>query len=208
MKLTLPLTIEQIQQSRTPTELSAWIAEVRCALKNNPNELRAAQKMEGFYKVFLEELTPLSEFCAHRFNDGFLVTPVVGNQAYDAKVSSRDGTESHQVEITMPRNGALEASEQRLAERRGYGTVHFYKPGEEVQFQRKFAIETSEKKSTKDYSECLLVFALPTSLAFPELRHQHVAEEDKTIASIAEQRYLAKEVWVICAERRIVRVHV
>jgi hypothetical protein len=206
MNTALPLTTQDIQRPRTPAALVEWVACVRRAVWLDGTELTKAKRKQGLYKEFIDEVTPLSEFCSIRFNEFVLVTPVIGNQAYDAKVSSTDGTEHHYVELTMPHDGAHEASEERLAQKRGYGTVKPYAPGQEVDDQLPFAIRTAAKKAQKDYSKCILVFVLPTSYRFKETHAEHVAAEDRTIAEIRRFGYRAKEVWVLCADHRAVQI--
>jgi hypothetical protein len=202
----IPLTKEKIQVSRTPSELKTWISNVRSAVYSNKSELKKAIKKQGLYKEFIDEITPLSEFCKERFTDSYHVKPIIGSDNYDAEISHVNGLEKHLIELTMPHDGEREANESKLAKKRGYGTPKLFAPGEEVAEQFIFAIETARKKSSKDYSKCILVFALPISYRFAEVQDQQIFAEDKIISEISTIKFKAKEVWVLCSNCRVVNI--
>jgi hypothetical protein len=179
INLLLPLSPEGIQIPRKPSELTEWIKQVRSAVFQDNEELSKAKRKQGLYKEFLDELTPLSEFCAERFNDSYQVLPVLGNQPFDAKVFHESGGETLLIELTMPYDGHEESRATELAANQGYSSPKPISPGEEVKCLRSWFKKAAKKKSEKNYSGCILVFVTRPDIAFDEVINEHIAEENK-----------------------------
>ncbi len=200
------LSKDLIQQPRTPTELRAFVDGIHDDVAAVPDELLKGMKKQGLYKVFLDEIVPLSRFALARYSDEFRVQPVLGKQAYDALVLNRDGVTIARLEMTYPHDGSAKARDSRLVINRGFGVLRAYDPGEEVRAMACFIVDAAQKKSLKDYSDCTLVFALKTQPPFDSFLSAHSAQIDWIVEELRHIPFQAKAVFLLVMPDRVIRI--
>ena len=54
------ITQAEIQKPRTPTALRKFVEEARLQVEADPKELKNTRKKTGLYKMFVDEIIPLS----------------------------------------------------------------------------------------------------------------------------------------------------
>jgi hypothetical protein len=200
------LTKELIQRARTPTELRAFVGGIHDAVASIPDELLKGMQKQGLYKVFLDEIVPLSWFTLARYSNDFRVQPVLGKQAYDALVLDRDGVTIAKLEMTSPHDGSAKAGDSRLVINRGFGALRACDPGEEVRALAGFIVDAAHKKSLKDYSDCTLVFALKTLPPFDSFLSAHSAQIDWIVEELRHISFRAKAVFLLVMPDRVIRI--
>jgi hypothetical protein len=121
---------------------------------------------KGIYKVFLDEIIPLSLFCLKVYPDNYKILPKLGNQGYDAIVKDENGKIFECLELTVPHDGRKAANEAKLTVERGYGNPLVYSPGSDLKNMFSIIMDTFEKKLKKDYSNCSLVIVIDFSPPF------------------------------------------
>jgi hypothetical protein len=113
---------KEIEHPRTPAELRQFVAEIRARVEADPEELKIARRKVGLYKMFVDEIIPLSLSADYICENHDLLKPVVGNQGYDVIVLAPDGTKRGKVEIAKPYDGKANAEDVKLLEKRtGFG---------------------------------------------------------------------------------------
>ena len=196
-----------IQQPRTPSELRAFVLRVHGEVASSPDELHKGMLKKGLYKVFLDEIVPLSRFAAAHYSDDLRVQSVLGNQAYDALVIDRNGAIVDKVEMTFPQDGAANASNTQLVINRGYGELECYGPGDDVRALAALVTETARKKSTKDYSDCTLVIVLKTLPPFDSFQSEHDAQIECVVAQLRTIQFKTKSVFLLVMPDQLIRVY-
>jgi len=120
------LPVEELTKSRTPAELSAWVAE-RCEAIAAVEETREPALLhERPFKEFYEEIYPLSLFVTHRYEGraDILVTPNLDNRPFDAVI--HDHSVSPPSELMVEITSARDPQEHLRTEHRvkyGHGSL-------------------------------------------------------------------------------------
>ena len=96
------ITKEDIEIGRTPSELRQFVTTEKLKVNKCKQERHRAMRMKGIYKVFVDEIIPLSLFCMKIYPDNYKIFPKLGNQGYDAIVKDENGKIFEYVEITAP----------------------------------------------------------------------------------------------------------
>ena len=154
------ITVESIQQRRSPIALREFVDHVRDAVRSDTSELKFGLRMKGLYNGFIKEIVPLSRFAAQAYPETYRIQPVLGNQGYDAFVFDETGTEVDRVEMTKPHDGEARAADAKLVVNRGYGRFREQDPGDDFNELVSFVLDTCKKKAQKDYGNCTLVVAI------------------------------------------------
>lgn len=195
-----------IQQPRTPSALRAFVQKIHDEVRVIADERDKGILKKGIYKVFLDEIVPLSRFAVARYTDEFRIQPVLGNQAYDALVLDRGGAIISKIEITVPHDGQAEACDSKLVVAEGHGTVHVHRPGREIRELSRFVLDTACKKAGKDYSDCTLVFFIKTLTPFESVLAAHNAQLDCIAEELRKIPFKAKEVFLLIAPDRLIPI--
>jgi hypothetical protein len=151
------LTNKEIEIPRSPRGLRLLVTSRLKKIRGVRVERHKAMKKRGIYKVFSDEIIPLSIFCLKNYPNDFVVQPVLGNQGYDAIVKDDQGNIVDYIELTLPHDGESAAEDARNITTRGYGKTDVYAQGEDLRRQFKVILKTCFDKSQKDYSDCSLV---------------------------------------------------
>lgn len=146
-----------IETPRSPRGLRQFVTRRIKKIRGIREARHKAILKKGIYKVFSDEIIPLSIFCLKNYPNTYWVKPVIGNQGYDAIIEDNKGRVIEYVELTIPHDGATDADDSRLVVKRTYGKTDVYKPGENLTRMFSTIIKTCNKKSLKDYSDCSLV---------------------------------------------------
>jgi hypothetical protein len=156
------ITKEDIEIGRTPKELRQFVTTIKSKINNCKQERHRAMRKKGIYKVFVEEIIPLSLFCMKIYPDNYKIFPKLGNQGYDAIVKDENGKIFEYVEITGPYDGRKAANDVKLTIERGYGDIFIrdYNSGSDLKDMFSIIMDVCEKKSKKDYSDCSLVIVI------------------------------------------------
>lgn len=160
------ITKEDIEIERTPSELRQFVTTVKSKINNCKQERHRGILKKGIYKVFLDEIIPLSLFCLKVYPDNYKILPKLGNQGYDAIVKDENGKIFEFLELTVPHDGRKAANEAKLTVERGYGNPLVYNPGSDLKDMFSIIMDTFEKKLKKDYSNCSLVIVIDFSPPF------------------------------------------
>lgn len=154
------ITKEEIEKTRSPRGLRQFVRRRIETVLKIKNERHKALRRHGLYKVFTDEIIPLSLTALKLYPNTYTVTPVIGNQGYDAIIKDNRGCIVDYVEITCPQDGKRKSDDALKIVTRGYGNIDVYSPGEDVDRLCSFILETCQKKAQKDYSNCTLVVAI------------------------------------------------
>lgn len=176
--------------------MRAFVKEVRERVELDPEELRRAQNGEGLYRVFVNEVWPLSQFAHLIYPPETLFLPVLGNQGFDVDVFDKEGNPVDRIEIAKPHDGQLKANDNRLLNERGFGHIRVCDLGGQLDALTPWIVDTAEKKSLKDYSDCTLVLVAATDPPFDEelpILEQRCIEFVQTLRSMA---YRAKRAFL------------
>ena len=164
------ITKEDIEIGRTPNELRQFVTTIKLKVNNCVQERHRAMRMKGIYKVFVDEIIPLSLFCMKIYPDNYNIFPKLGNQGYDAIVKDENGKIFEYVELTAPYDGRKEANVAKLAVEKGIAlnTYRDYNSGSDLKDMFSIIMDTFEKKLKKDYSNCSLVIVIDFSPPYEE----------------------------------------
>lgn len=195
-----------IQLPRTPSELRAFVEKINDEARVIPDERDKGILKKGIYKVFLDEIVPLSRFAVARYTDQFRIQPVLGNQAYDARVLDCNGAIINKIEITVPHNGRAEASDSKLVVSGRHGTVHVHRPGQQIRKLSLFIAKTASNKAKKDYSDCTLVIYIKMLPVFEALEAAHNAQIDRIADELRNIPFRAKEVFLFIVPDRMIPI--
>ncbi len=154
------ITKEDIETERTPKELRQFVTTVKSKIENCEQERHRGILKKGIYKVFVDEIIPLSLFCIKIYPDNYKISPKLGNQGYDAIVKDENGKIFECLELTAPHDGRKAANEAKLVVERGYGNPLVYSPGSDLEDMFSIIMDTFEKKLKKDYSNCSFVIVI------------------------------------------------
>lgn len=155
------LAPEDLQKPRTPFELRDFIEEIRRATKMDDALRHAAIQKKGLFKQLTEEIMPIKCYALSQYPDNDVrVSPVLGNQGYDAEIHDFMGNLVERIEVTIPHDGESERKDAKLTVTRGYGQFHLFEPGGEARLLRRRLLEAARSKAMKDYTDCTLLFVL------------------------------------------------
>ena len=153
------VTQAEIERPRTPAELRQFVADTRAQVEVDAKQLQIARRHTGLYKMFVDEIIPLSLAAEHLCAPTDRLKPVYGNQGYDVLVLDFQGKVKEKVEIAKPYDGKARAEDVRLLEQRGYGAFHIQELGAGLLEVAARILKTAKEKSVKDYSDCTLLIA-------------------------------------------------
>ena len=159
---------KEIEQRRTADQLKLFVEEVRDRVEADKSELRIARKGSGLYRMFIDEVIPLSQFAHLIYPSDTFFQPVIGSQGFDVKVYDGAETLIDRVEIAKPHDGYAEACDDRLVEEHGLGKVRVCDLGGQLDELAPCVTKKANDKSMKDYSDCTLVFVVATLPPFEE----------------------------------------
>lgn len=180
------LTPYEIQRSRTPGELLAFVESIWECARNDNDLRRAGHLRSGYLKKFFDEIMPLARFAAAVYPANFTVRPVLGNQGYDAEVFDTEGHLFERVEMANPVDGQARAATGRELAEHGFGGLHVGDPGDDLEELLPIIQHTAAKKAIRDYSDATVVFnisALPPFKGFEERHEEQVARIRNAIAT-------------------------
>ena len=199
------LTKELLEVSRSPRELSEFVVSYIAEATLDKTERHSAFLKEGYYKVFIDELVPLSIFAGEYYPQNDVdINLVIGNQSYDAIVK-QDGVEVEKIEISSPHDGARSAEEFRQVVKNSFSNVSSYTPGEDLEKLRPIIISTCRKKSTKDYPDCLLVISIDYLSPFEGHEDLYRTKIHSICEDISGISFNAKKVFLLEARQK--RLH-
>jgi len=119
---------EEIEKKRSPRGLRLFVRRVIEKVRLITDERHKAMRRVGLYKVFTDEIIPLSLFALRVYPTTYSVQPVIGNQGYDALVKNKRGRIVDHLEITWPQYGKRKSDDALMIVRRGYGDIDVYSP--------------------------------------------------------------------------------
>lgn len=196
------ISSEEIEQRRSPVELREFVCEVQQNVKSDDVERYRGIQKKDVYKLFVDEIIPLSYFAIFQYPDSYKILPVIGNQGYDALVFDENGKEVERVEITIPHNGAAMAEDARLIVKNGYGQIHI--TGEHTGLKDKslnditpHVLDACKKKSEKDYSDCVLVIAISPNPPFPSHEIGYEEQIGILVQQIKNIKFNARQVFLL-----------
>lgn len=115
---------EDIQEIRTPDELSQWLATLFGNLETARGGKEAVRLRKGLCKELVEEVFPLSKWAnlVYPGNNEIKLEPVLGNQNYDALIHG--GASEIRVEVTQAHEGENEFLRRLMLHREGSAPAH------------------------------------------------------------------------------------
>ena len=193
------ITKEDIEIERTPNELRQFVTTIKSKINNCEQERHRGMLKEGIYKVFVDEIIPLSLFCMKIYPDNYKIFPKIGNQGYDAIVKDENGKIFEHLEITVPHEGLKAANDAKLTVERGFGetSTREYNSGSDLKDMFSIIMDVCEKKSKKDYSDCSLVIVIDFFPPFEEEKTKYaqlVKELEKKILKI---NFIVKKIYLL-----------
>ena len=148
---------EDIETERSISEFRSFVTTLKSKVSNCKKERHKGILKQGLYKEFLDEIAPLSLFCIKHYPDNHRITPIIGNQEYDAIVKNIYGNIVDYLEITSPCDGFKEAKNSKLVVGRGFGEPRYVDLEDPLKDLFPFIINSCKKKAAKDYSNCCLI---------------------------------------------------
>ena len=193
------ITKEDIEIGRTPNELRQFVTTIKSKINNCKQERHRAMRKKGIYKVFVEEIIPLSLFCMKIYPDNYKIFPKLGNQGYDAIVKDENGKIFEYVEITGPHVGRKAKNVAKLAVKNGIAlnTLRDYNSGSDLIDMFSIIMDVCEKKSKKDYSNCSLVIDIDFSPPFEEEKTIYVQSLKELEKKILKMKINAKKIYLL-----------
>lgn len=188
---------EEFQKKRSPSDLLDFVEQLKQTVQADKHERHQGAQKEGLYKQFLDELIPLSYFAILKYDDSYKIEPVLGSQGYDARVFNEKGEEIDRIEITIPHDGAAEATDAKRVVSRGYGQTYVGDPGEDFDTLFPHVIEVCRKKGQKDYSDCKLVVAISPMPPFESYEVRYVQQVEELVREMTQIKFKAKGVFLL-----------
>lgn len=201
------ITKKDIQKPRSPRDLRKFVCSIKEKVRAVESERHAAMRKRGVYKVFSDEIIPLSIFALKIYPNSCSIQPELGNQAYDAIVKDSAGKPIDYIEITFPHDGQRDAKDAKLVISRGFGDIHIDSLGKDIDRLNKFVLETCLKKSKKDYSNCTLVIVIDF---WPVKEHRllYSRKIDQVLTQIKTIPFKARRVFLLLLEqKKILKVY-
>lgn len=200
------ITPTDIQLPRSPRNLREFVTRLKDSVQADGDELHRGILRMGFYKLYLDELVPLSCFAILNYPDNYQIQPILGNQGYDAVVFNEFGKKIDHIEITTPRDGAEEAIDARLVVARGYGRFHVGDPGEDFDALIPQVVETCRKKSQKDYNDCALVISIAPRPPFDSFAPRYEEQIVVLVRKLENIKFKAKRVFLLILPDRLIEI--
>jgi len=193
------ITKKDIEIERTPNELRQFVTTIKSKINDCEKERHRGMLKKGIYKVFVDEIIPLSLFCMKIYPDNYKISPKLGNQGYDAIVKDENGKIFEYVEITAPHDGRKAANVAKLAVKNSIAlnTLRDYNSGSDLIDMFSIIIDVCKKKSKKDYSNCSLVIDIDFSPPFEEEKTIYVQLLKKLEKKILEMKFNVKEIYLL-----------
>jgi len=193
------ITKEDIEIERTPNELRQFVTTIKSKINNCEQERHRGMLKKGIYKVFVDEIIPLSLFCMKIYPDNYKISPKLGNQGYDAIVKDENGKIFEYVEITGPHDGRKAANVAKLAVKNGIAldALRDYNSGSDLIDMFLIIMDVCEKKSKKDYSNCSLVIDIDFSPPFEEEKTIYVQSIKELEKKILKMKFNAKKIYLL-----------
>jgi hypothetical protein len=186
-----------IEKARSPRGLRQLVTRRITKVCGFANERHEALRKKGIYKVFSDEIIPLSLFCLKTYPNTYTVQPVIGNQGYDAIVRDEKNNIFDHIELTLPHDGYSAANNARLVVERGHSEIDVYSPGENLNRMFSLILKACQNKSIKDYSNCSLVVCLNFSPPFPEHKKVYLSSINKLLNEISNISFHARKVYLL-----------
>ena len=202
--------LEYLQKPRTPFELRDFIEEVRRAAQMDDALRHAAIQKKGLFKQLVEEIMPIKCYALSRYPDNNVrISPVLGNQGYDAEVHDLSGRLIERIEVTIPHDGAQESEDSKLTVSRGYGKCRVFEPGEEMRLLTPRLLETAKSKAAKDYTDSTLLFVLAVlpPIDSPITQSADMAEVASIEVSLTAIRFRARKVVLLLPSGHVRTIH-
>jgi len=193
------ITKEDIEIGRTPNELRKFVTTEKLKVNKCKQEQHRGMLKKGIYKVFVDEIIPLSLFCMKIYPDNYKIFPKLGNQGYDAIVKDENGKIFEYVEITAPHDGRKAANVAKLAVRNGIAlnTLRDYNSGSDLIDMFSIIMDVCEKKSKKDYSNCSLVIVIDFSPPYEEEKLIYLQLLKDLEKKILELNFNVKKIYLL-----------
>lgn len=188
---------DEIEKTRSPRGLRQFVMRRITQICRLTNERHDALRKKGIYKVFSDEIIPLSIFCLKTYPNTYTVQPVIGNQGYDAIVRDEKWNIYDHIELTLPHDGLSAANNARLVVERGHSEIDMYRPGENLNRMFSLILKACQNKSIKDYSNCSLVVCLNFSPPFPKHKKVYLSSINKLIDEIRDISFHARKVYLL-----------
>lgn len=193
------ITKEDIEIERTPSELREFVTTIKSKIDNCKQERHRGMLKKGIYKVFVDEIIPLSLVCMKIYPDNYKIFPKLGNQGYDAIVKNENGEIFEHLEITVPHDGLKAANDAKLTVERGFGETFTrdYNSGSDLKDMFSIIMDVCEKKSKKDYSDCSLVIVIDFSPPFEEERTKYAQLIKELEEKILKMKFNVKKIYLL-----------
>ncbi|MDD2353643.1 MAG: hypothetical protein PHX56_08860 [Atribacterota bacterium] len=188
---------KDIETERTIVEFRNYVTIVKSIVNDCKEERHKGIVKKGIYKVFVDEIIPLSLFCIKNYPENYRVLPKLGDQGYDAIIKDEDGNHVEYLEITSPHDGLKEANDAKLVVGRGYGETETGDSGDDLRDMFSIVLGICNKKAIKDYSDCSLVIVIDFSPPFKEEEptyKQIISELEEKIVKI---KFNVKKIYLL-----------
>lgn len=203
----MPLTPEELQMRRTPSELLALVEKVHQLVRTCRSEFEAGITKKGLYKEFLDEVQPLCAFAAARYPQNFMVQPILGNQGFDAIVFDAQGQETERLEFARPYDGAAGAKAARQVVSRGHSDAEIRDYTDPLGSLIPFIRTTAKAKSLKDYRGITLVFVLAAPPPITSTESSFADQVAQITQLISENTFSATKVLLFLPPHQIIDIH-
>jgi hypothetical protein len=193
------ITKKNIEIERTSSELREFVITEKSKIDNCKQERHRGMLKKGIYKVFVDEIIPLSLFCLKVYPDNYKILPKLGNQGYDAIVKDENGKIFEYVEITGPHDGRKAASVAKLAVKNGIAlnTLRDYNSGSDLKDMFSIIMDICKKKAKKDYSNCSLVIDIDFSPPFEEEKTKYEQLVKELEKKILKMKFNVKKIYLL-----------
>ena len=193
------ITKEDIEIGRTPKELRQFVTTKKLKVSKCKQERHRAMRKKGIYKVFVEEIIPLSLVCMKIYPDNYKIFPKLGNQGYDAIVKDENGKIFEYVEITGPHVGRKAKNVAKLAVKNGIAlnTLRDYNSGSDLIDMFSIIMNVCKKKAKKDYSNCSLVIDIDFSSPYEEEKPIYMQLLKELEKKILKMKFNVKKIYLL-----------
>ena len=202
----MSLTLDELQQPRTPKELLAFVESVRERAKTDETLRMAGHHRTGYLKECFDEIEPLARFAAAVYTDTHIVCPVFGNQGFDAEVFDAEGRLIERVEVANPIDGQSRAKIGHELAESGVGGLRVGEPGEDLEELMPIITRTASKKAIKDYSDATVVFNVSTLPAFEGFEERHEEQVARIRSTLAKAGFRAKRVFMMLPSGKVEQI--
>lgn len=202
----MPLSAEEIQQPRTPRELFSFVESVWERAKTDEDLRIAGHLRSGYLKEFFDEIVPLAKFAVAVYPANHKVSPVLGNQGFDAEVHDAEGRLVERVEIANPVDGRSIAEAGRELAESGIGGLRVGDPGDDFEDLIPIIERTASKKALRDYSDAAVVFNVSACPPFERFETRYEEQAERVRRTLATIGFRAKRVFIMLPSGSVERV--